>query len=463
MRIPNTEIIKAKLNPFMPYLLKAKEPWLVGGAIRDAILGLPFKDFDFAIKDSGVKFAKWFAHQIKGSFVLLDEKNDEARVVYKRKLTFDFNGMDSIEDDLARRDFRLNAMALKLPGLEIFDPFNGMKDIEKKRIRMVSEKSLLDDSLRILRGFRFGATLGFSITPETLKTMKNGANLLTKIAPERIRVELFGILSAQNSYQTLRQMAKLEILDTIIPEIKPMREVAQGKPGGNLLDHSILTVKEIETLKGFDPKFEEFKGYFEKKMPVLKISALLHDIGKPYCYSENELGRVHFYGHEEKGVKLLANIRKELRMSNSEFRTIETLIRYHMRPHLLVRAIPSNSIPREGIPTDKAVWRLVRDGGDETPGILLLAYADALASGGKGKKKLLNLLKKGMSILEDMRRPKFKRLLTGDDLIALGFKPGPGFKKILQTVEEAQVSGELHTHSQALQFVRQKWGNQNDR
>ncbi|MDI6841020.1 MAG: HD domain-containing protein [bacterium] len=440
--------LKAKLNPFMQFLLKANEPWLVGGAIRDAIIGLPIKDFDFAIKESGIEFAKWFATKIKGKFVLLDEKNDEARVVYRKELevaplTFDFNGMESIEKDLSRRDFTINAIAARLPGLEIFDPFYGVKDVEKGRIKMVSENGIRDDPLRILRGFRFSATLGFKITAETIKVMKQNVRLLNKSAAERKREEIMLLLKVKNSYPTLQRMARLGILDVIIPELKPMRKVAQGKRGGNLLNHSILTVKKIEQMQ-----IKECKEYFNRKLATLKLSALLHDIGKPYCYSEDKRGQVHFYGHERKGIELLNNVREKLRLSNYEFRSIATLIRYHMRPHLLAS---------DGIPTAKAIWRLVRDGGADTPGIFLLAYADAIASGGMGSKKLLDLLKIGITMWKDMRRPKFKRIITGDDLIALGLKPGPRFRKILQEVEEAQVSGELRTKEEAIEFVRQKY------
>ncbi|MCK4352646.1 CCA tRNA nucleotidyltransferase [candidate division WOR-3 bacterium] len=466
--------IKAQLKPFMPLLLKAKEPWLVGGAIRDAIItshfSLPtshFKDFDFAIKGSGIEFARWFAHKIcagdtsasgiKGSFVLLDSENDEARVVVKirnqksevRNLTFDFNGMKSIEEDLSRRDFRLNAMAAKLPEFKILDPFKGIEDIKKKRLRMVSEKCFKEDALRILRGFRLEATLGFKITPKTLEVMRLHKNLLFKIAPERIREELFLLLKAKNCYRTLRHMARLEILDVIIPETTPMREVPSRFIGsGNLLDHSMLTVKKVEDLEASEDFSPWFSEYLRKKLPVLKLAALLHDIGKPYCYTKNESGKVHFYGHEKKGIELLVGIRDRLRLSHKEFKTLQLLIHYHMRPHLLAR---------ERYPTDKAIWKFIRDGGEEAQGILLLAYADALASGRRGRKGLLKLLDRGIKMQAEFNRPKFKPLLTGNDLISLGLKPGPKFKEILQIVGEMQVSGELHTTNQALQFVKKNF------
>ncbi|MCK4308041.1 CCA tRNA nucleotidyltransferase [candidate division WOR-3 bacterium] len=439
--------MRVKLEPFIPMLMKAREPWLVGGAIRDAILGLPVKDFDFAIKDSAVEFARWFANKIKGTFILLDAKNDEARVVYKgqsskfkvqKEMIFDFTHMESIKKDLARRDFRMNAIAARLPELGIFDPFMGRKDIERKCISMISLSSLIEDPLRILRGFRFQATLGFKITPNTLRALGDKKDLLSKVAGERIREEFFTLLSSSHSYWTLRQMARVGVLQAIIPETMAMEKVPQGKPGGNLLYHSLLTVKKIE-----DSRFT----IHDSRFTILKLAGLLHDIGKPYCYSE-ENGKVHFYGHEKKGVELLEGIRERLKLSNNEFKAIQILIQYHMRPHLLAR---------EKTQTEHAIFRLVRDVGKLTPQIFELAYADALASGPRGEKRLLALAKKGIKMWEELKRPKFKRLITGDDLIKLGFTPGPKFKLILEEVEEAQLIGELKTHQEALKFVKEKY------
>ncbi len=449
--------IKAKLKSFLPMLMKAKEPWLVGGAIRNTILGLPVKDFDFVIKDSASEFAHWLANEIKGTFVLLDAKNDEARVVCKMQnakcktqndIVFDFTSMESIEKDLARRDFRINAIAARLPEFQIFDPFMGRKDIERKRISMISSSSLIEDPLRILRGFRFQGTLGFKITPNTLHKMNEDKDLLSKIAGERIREELFTLLGSPHSYWTLRQMARIGVLQAIIPDTIAMEKVPQGKPGGNLLYHSLLTVKKIEERYKFIN--ECIVAIPEMSLPVLKLAGLLHDIGKPYCYS-NKNGKVHFYGHEKKGVELLEDIRKRLKLSNNEFKTIQTLIKYHMRPHLLAGR------GRQIAPTEHAIFRFVRDVGNYIPQIFLLAYADALASGPRGEKKLLALAKRGIKMWEELKRPRFKRLITGDDLIKLGLEPGPKFKSILEKVEEAQISGECKTHKEALEFVRENY------
>jgi len=222
-------LLQMQLNPFMPSLLKTQEIWLVGGAIRDVIMGYKVKDFDFALKANAADFARQFAHEINGTFVLMDDKNDESRVVYKNEIVFDFIHMETIENDIGRRDFRINAMAMRVPCFELFDPFNGLKDIERKQIKMVSEAALVADPLRILRGFRFKATLGFKIEVNTLKALAKYKELLQSVAPERIHYEFFTLLDSPNAYKTLRQMTKYGVLQTIIPVSKFMENISQIK------------------------------------------------------------------------------------------------------------------------------------------------------------------------------------------------------------------------------------------
>ncbi|MDD2891211.1 MAG: HD domain-containing protein [bacterium] len=477
-----------ELTPFIPVLMSTlsetttktnrgevvkKEIYLVGGAIRDTInknqksnikyqtalakkkqtntknkqktQKLQVEDFDFAINASAISFAKRFAKKINGSFVILDKDIDEVRVVYKNghnELIFDFCSITSINTDLSRRDFTINAIAAKLPDMEVLDIFKGEKDIHQKTIRMISEQNIKDDPLRILRAFRLKSTMDFNISPKTTPKLIKHRKLLKNIAGERIKQELFSILNSPKAYETLRFMAKKEILQVIIPELKKLMITPQYKPTGNLLDHSLLTVKKIDTAT------YNFKKYTANKIHILKFSGLLHDIGKPYTYSKDKLNRVHFYGHEKRGVELLEGIRGRLKLSNSDFRSLSNLIGFHMRPHLL---------GEEKIPTNKAILRFIRDGEEDSILILLLAYADAMASGNRGRAGLLRLINRSIEIWETMRQPKFKRLLTGNDLIKMGYKPGPVFKTILQAIEEEQISNELSTRKQAMDFVIKNW------
>ena len=247
-------------------------------------------------------------------------------------------------------------------------------------------------------------------------------------------------------------MVETEVLFAIIPQAKTMENIEQGKPGGTLLDHSINTVYALETIDLLKITREEellgwLQRYINKNYSVLKLSAFLHDIGKPPCYIEKN-GEVHFYGHEKKGVEILRTLREWIRWSNKEMKLMENLILNHMRPHLLAG---------NGEPTEHAIGRLIRQVGDDIPGLLLLSYADGIASGGEWIHVLASFLRRVLRMYNETKKPKFKRLINGYDLINLGLTPGPIFKTILQEVEELQISGRLKTKDEAVEYVKRKY------
>ncbi len=424
-------------------LYRKRAVYLVGGTIRDLLLGKDTKDFDFFVIGSGVEFARLFQRKNGGRFILLDEARDEARVVLG-DLIFDFNGGVDIESDLARRDFTINSMAMRLPSSGIIDPFGGRADLRRGIIRTTREENLGDDALRVLRAFRFRSLYGFSIERKTRFAIIKFAYLLKDIAKERIKTELFLILEAEKSWQTLRQMADMDVLYEIIPGFSSLRGVPQNKPYGDLIHHSINTVRALEELKmDLLPHPEIFQEYYKDNKAVLKLSCLLHDIGKPQTY-EYRRGRMHFYGHEKVGVDI---VKGGLKLSNEEISIMTTLIMYHMRPHLLA------SDPHY---TRRAVVRLVSVCGRDAPGLFLLALSDAVASAdciGDGLKQVVRDATEVMTKKEEMR----ERFVTGDDLIALGLTPGPLFGEILSLVEEERMLGNLTTKKEAISYVRKRW------
>ena len=428
---------------------KEKEIFLVGGALRDGLLHLSLKDFDFAIRDSGVEFAKYFAKRLKGAFVMLDESLDMARVVIDKKINFDFNGMRDIEEDLRRRDFTVNAISLRFGEFEIYDPLNGVKDLDKGLIRVTGKGVFSDDPLRILRAFRFSATHGFRIERGTYNLILKEKERLKGCAPERIHEELKYIFNARFSFWVVDKMRRSGVLEIILSELKDLRGFPSGKPLRDLLWHSLYTLKAIEEVDLLHSD-EIFWRYINDKFYLLKLSALLHDVAKPQCYCERD-GEVHFYGHEKVGAQMVEEgLKERLRLSNKEVKVLSKLVLLHMRPHLLCAEVN---------PTDKALFRLVRDASEEAPGLLLLAYADALASlcDEDYLSNMKKLIERGSTIYKNMISPRFKRLITGNDLINLGLKPGPIFKRILEDVESKQISGELKKKEDALSYVKEKY------
>jgi poly(A) polymerase len=299
-----------------------KDLYLVGGTIRDILLGIQPKDYDFAVSGSGIKFATSFARKTKGAFVLLSKDDDEARVVEK-DIIYDFIGLgkNGLLNDLKRRDFTINSMAINLDTLEFLDPFKGMKDLEKGLIRLTTDESLKTDSLRILRGFRFALELDFDLNKNFFKLAKGIS--LKKIAAERIGYEMLRIMAAQNSYKKILKMDELGLFKEIFPEAQKIIEDSY------LWGHSLSTYYAIEELmkQSFFTKIEpEFSRYFSvpARIPLLKLAGLFHDVAKPDTFLLKE-GDVHFYGHDIKGARIVQILGyKRLKFSRSEVAMLKT-------------------------------------------------------------------------------------------------------------------------------------------
>jgi poly(A) polymerase len=536
--------IKEKIIHLLESLLefseeRAKEIHLVGGSVRDLLIGREPEDWDFIVDGDGIHFARDFAKKSRGHFIILDNKIDEARVVIKRGVDFqdnkeigsisdennilrstsesgngisppetilDFIGLseNSLEVELERRDFTINAIAISLKDfLEILagneegetisylkeyssslflDPFKGRRDLKGKRINLIREDGFGKDPIRILRAFRFASEYGFQIGKETLEKISASKSLLKRMPPERVRFEIFSILSTGNSYPVLLEMGDRGVLTEILPELEEMKGLPQGKGGGmDLLDHSFRSYEEVEKLvndfSGMKPSvdrntgiqfalnhdrevLQEIQLYFDSrpnKKALLKIAALLHDIGKPKTFSRNKNGDVHFYGHDRVGADIVERLGKErLRMSNKEIGTLKSCVLHHMWPHLLAE---------EPSVTSKAIRRFLREGGDEAIGILILAYGDGIASisheGDTSRiRNLGQLILKILSARIEERKSPFKRFINGNDLINhLGMKPGPQMGEILKRIEEEQLDGRIKNSEEALALAKE-WMNE---
>ncbi len=337
----------------------------------------------------------------------------------------------------------------------MIDPTGGLSDLDAKMIRMSSAQSLVEDPLRILRAFRFASQLDFRIDPETRRAIEEYRESLESVAAERVANELLLLLGADGSWRSIKGMADSRILQSVFPVLQEMDELL---PGIRLLEHSIISLRELERIvegRGesvFDRLKPELEEYFEseRKKPLLKLAALLHDIGKPRTLSRTaEDGGVHFYGHDTVGEELLRGFLKDrLRMSKRDVNIVACLVRHHMRPHLLA-----------GEPdlTERAIRRFLRDLGEEWLGVLLLAVVDALATDNGDTVKLQDLVTEVTRFrAEEAKKRHLERLITGDDLIEeFNLTPGPPFKEILDEIEEEQAEGRIRTREEALDFVRE--------
>ncbi len=436
--------------------------YLVGGALRDALLNKEIPDLDFAVEGSVAQLGKDLARDLNGTFVSLDPQRDEGKLILKGGPEVDLCGLGRkpVEEDLGRRDFTINAMAVPLVDLfrreySLMDPFGGLEDCLSGKIRALTEASFRQDPIRILRALRFSAQLNFSVEEKTLNWMKRDAHLLSRCAGERIWNELRPTSDSPKSFAQMELAAQTGVLETLFPELRDTRSVGQAKgPIQNLFQHSLLTYACAEEIIAnleetpFGQVRLDAEGYLLERRALLKLSALLHDIGKPQALAEDSSGVIHFYGHERIGARKAKLISKErLKLSRKETKTLTTLIALHMRPHLLAR---------EGELSPRAMRRFFRDCEDEGIGVLLLAYADALASREGEGANLERTTSQLLSFyLEQKTKPRLERLLTGDDLIdELKLDPSPLFKVILKEVEERQLEGEIETREEALTLAR---------
>jgi poly(A) polymerase len=463
---PQLQLVKA-------LALRRRIPvYLVGGFLRDKLLGRACLDFDFAIKQQAIPFAKEFARRIKGAFVALDDEHGCGRVVKKEKgrsATYDFADFraGSLTKDLQHRDFTINTFAIALNKLSpdaelsqvLLDPNKGMQDLRAKSIRMTSNATFQEDPLRLLRAFSLRAQLDFRIEAKTLTRVKKERDLIRNVAVERIRDELFKVLETSRAAVTLKAMDRIGLLEKIIPQVTVMYHVRQGTYHHlDVWPHSLETVVQLEKLftqlpaQGDEAKYlKETLGGSHSRGALLKLAALLHDIGKPESRKREE-GRISFHGHERIGKAIVRHISRLLKLSTRERFAIEDMTLWHLRPGYL-----SNF----KIPSERAIFRYFRDTREEAASVALLSLADQRATCGPlttaadqrhHEKICLNLLQRYFA---KRKEKPFVRLINGDDLIRnLKLTPSPLFAKILAEVEEQQATGKIRSKSEALDLAK---------
>jgi len=460
------EILKKWLAP----LDKDIPPiYLVGGIVRDYLLSRPGKDIDLMCQDAE-KFARKLAKTRDAAVVPFEKKADEPcyRIVDRQDqdIFLDIAEMrgETVFADMERRDFTINAMAIQIePGGElgsVIDPLNGRSALADKIIRVAGSRSIASDPLRILRGFRFAAELGFIIEDKTLNVMQENAQILANVAFERITVELLKIFNTDNPSFFVRQMDHIGIMSIIFPEILSMKTCTQNSFHHlDVWNHSLAVLENCEYILN-NP--EEFFGIYSQKIrenlminqrsALLKLTAMLHDVGKPATRGVNEeTGRITFYGHDKEGKEIIADIACRLRISLQAQKFIQTLIEEHL--HIL-------NLSKPGIKsvTKMKLFRKLKD--DIIP-LIILGISDIKGTLGPdsdeaGRRRHIEWSEKMISnYYEDIKkRIERPNLITGKDLIDMGIKPGPEMGQILRKIREAQDNGIIKDRDEALALLK---------
>jgi len=425
--------MKIKLPEFVSQILtkfqKAGfEIYLVGGAVRDILMKRKVNDWDFTTNAQPQQileiFPDGFCDNKFGTVGIADENKKIYEITtFRKEIGYsDRRHPDKIiwgetlEEDLARRDFTINALALKIPlptshpsPITIIDHFNGQTDLKAKLIRAVGDpnKRFSEDALRLIRAIRIGTELGFSIEEKTFQAIKNNAGLINQIAKERIKDELFKILASDFPADGFIILRNSGLLKEILPELERAFEIPQQSPGRHhLWDVGTHSIRSLQFCPSTDP--------------LVRLAVLIHDLGKVATFKKHPDGTITFYNHELVSTSIARNLSDKLRLTKKEKMRLVILVRWHQ-------------FTVDERQTDTAIRRFIRHVGKENlKDMLDLRVGDRLGGGAKEtswrlekfKKRLIEVQKQPFSVT-DLK-------ITGNDVMkTLGIKPGPLVGKIL--------------------------------
>lgn len=441
LTLPDSPHCQAALDIIRALREAGHQAWFVGGCVRDRLLGLPLKDVDIATAARpqeihrllapsrlvGTRFAVTMVDRPEGIFEVATFRHDGAYLDHRHPSTVRFG---TLEEDAARRDFTINALYFDPLSGEIRDFHGGLQDLEAGIVRCVGDPNVRfrEDALRLLRCIRFACRFDFGIERQTWQALFERAPLIDHVSPERHRDELTRILTSPGAARGVHLMAEAGLLYFLLPELLELKGIEQGRgphPEGDAWAHTLLVLEKVEP-----------------RTPVNCWAALLHDIGKaPTFHRDAESGRITFHRHQQLGAEIAAMILTRLRFPNEEREAIVECIARHMdfvhvckmRESTLRRWLSSPTIEHD----------------------LALHRADCLGSNGR-----LDYWEFCRRKLEELRERQEEALppplVSGHDLLAMGWQPGPALGRALQRLQDMQMDGEVTTREEAL-AVAEHW------
>lgn len=465
------------LEPLRAFLAKRSvTAYLVGGVVRDILLGRETHDLDLAVSGDASRLARGFADEIGAAYFQMDETFDVARVIFEFKGQREIIDLarlrgSSIREDLGTRDFTINAMAADAATWNgeadaVIDPFNGREDVGARRIRAISDGVFRQDAVRLMRALRMEAELDFVMTEGTAEWVRRDASLIENAPMERVRDELVKIIGADDVLRNLRRLDEADLLGRVLPELDAMRGVTQSPPHiYEVFDHSLHAAAEAEKTEraGYMNLAQgafgaQLREHFARRTAgertrreLLRLALLLHDIGKPSTRTVETTGRIRFLGHDKVGVEMAELALRRLKFSNDEIALVKVIIAHHLRPLLLAQ---------NGI-SDRAVYRYFRDTGGAGVDIAVHAWCDQHATYGADAETdetialqavIGRLLDRYYHMRETVVSPP--SLMDGDEVMRfLKLPPGPRIGKALEALREAQATGEVTSREEAFAFL----------
>ncbi|MCR2794248.1 CCA tRNA nucleotidyltransferase [Microbacterium sp. zg.Y625] len=436
---------------------------LVGGPVRDALLGRPTNDLDFTTNArpddimrivKPISTAQWdigrdfgtIGARVRGEQVEITTYRADEYDGATRKPVVAFG--DDLEGDLARRDFTVNAMALRLPGPALVDPTGGVEDLVAGTLRTPVDPAVSfgDDPLRMLRAARFSAQLGFDVDPATVAAMTERAETLSIVSPERIQGELVKLLQADDPARGIRLLVDTGLMSKFLPEVPALRlEVDEHHHHKDVYEHSLTVVRQAIELE------RERNPDAAPDVP-LRLAALLHDIGKPATRRLEDGGGVTFHHHDVKGARLARKRLQALRFDSDTIGSVTKLIELHLRFFGYA----------EGAWSDSAVRRYVRDAGDELERLHILTRADVTT---RNKRKAARLRsayddieRRIAELAEQEQLQSMRPALDGNRIQEiLGIPPGPVVGEAYRFLLDVRLDEGVVDEAEAEQRLRAWW------
>jgi poly(A) polymerase len=444
--------------------------WLVGGAVRDRLLGRHTDDYDIALDGDARRVARELARAADAHAFALSDAFGVWRVVARdRGWQVDLLpvGGGSIEVDLAARDFTVNAIAEPLGGGPYVDPFGGLEDLRRRRLRMVSPRAFAEDPLRTLRLARLACELEFAVDEDTVAAARPNAPALAEVAPERVFIELKRILIADRALLGLELMDAVGATEVVLPEVSRMRGVEQSVYHHlDVYDHTCSVLAGVIELERNPEQWvgehaDAVSRFLAEPLAnelnrgqAMRFGALLHDAAKPLTRGVTDEGRVTFLGHDVVGAELATTVLTRLRASDRLREHVAALTRHHLRLGFLVHDAPLER---------RAIYRYLRACEPVEVDVTLLSIADRLATRGKvAEGAIARHLKLAQQLLGEAlawRSHRPRPPVRGDELArAVGLHPGRELGDILQELEEASFAGEITSREDAIDLARELVG-----
>jgi poly(A) polymerase len=441
--------------------LAGERAWLVGGAVRDRLLGRPTDDLDVAIDGDPARAAKALRQATHGAAFPLSETFGGWRVVGPGHAwhvdLLPLLGGD-LATDLAARDFTFNAMAEPLAGGELVDPHGGEADLEARVLRVVGPRALEADPLRTIRAVRLAAELGCTIEPGTMDAVRAYASELARVAPERVFAELKRVVGAQDPVAAVRLMTDAAVTGAVLPELLALRGVDQSVyHHADVFDHTLEVLGAVAALErdpsALDPRvgpaLAEPLADELTRWGGLRFGALLHDIAKPATRAERPDGRgVSFLGHDKEGAAMTRAILRRLRASTKLADHVAALAEQHLWLGFLVHEAPLSR---------RSVYRYLTTTAPRTVDVTVLTVADRFATRGRNAEPATAAhLELARAMLDEaFAYAPGEPLIRGDELAReLGVRPGPRLGAVLAALEEEHFAGEITTREEAVERAR---------